>query len=71
MTELKKVTIHGSIESGGDGSAYVNWYLNYADAVEVQSNLEDWGEECIESIETFEGSKVHTEAVQNSKEYAI
>ena len=66
---MKKITIWFSIQNGGDGSAYPQWFLTEKDAELDQDHMyEGWGELCTGSIETFEGSQCHTEAVKNSKE---
>jgi len=65
---LVATTVTSSITSGGDGSAYNRWFLNEDDAVEDQSNQESWGEECIETVETFIGSDIYREAESNSNE---
>ena len=67
--EIVKTEVTSSITSGGDGSAYNMWFLTSDDAVYHQEHqYEGWGEECIETVETFEGSGIHKEAVMNSKD---
>ena len=65
MPELKKVTVYGSIVNAGDGSAYVKWFLTEAEAVHDQETQYDrFAEDCIEEVETFEGSNIHKDAVK-------
>ena len=69
--ELGKVTVWTALGDGGDGSAYNRWFLTYEDAKkqeELDLEYGGWGEECIEDVETFEGSDIHREAVSNSAE---
>jgi len=69
---MEKVTIYASILNGGDGSAYIDWFIT-ADAAEKsqedQNEYEGWAEECIETVETFVGSKTHDQAIKNEKYY--
>lgn len=61
---MKKIVVWYSIQNGGDGSAYPNWFLTEELAEEDQDNMyEGWGESCTGSVETFEGSDIHQEAV--------
>ena len=61
-----KVVVWFSIQGGGDGSAYPDWFLSGEQANFDQENLyEGWGEPCIGSVETFEGSDIHNTAVEN------
>ena len=69
--ELKEVTVWTALGDGGDGSAYNRWYLTYEDAqkqAELDLEYGGWGEECIESVETFEGSDIHRSAISGSAE---
>ncbi len=62
-----KVVVWYSIENGGDGSAYPIQFLTEEEADSHQENMyEGWGEPCIGSVETFEGSDIHKEAVNNA-----
>jgi len=73
---MEIVSVTSSITSGGDGSAYNIWFLTSAEASYHNERgydddwHEGWGEECIETVETFEGSTIHKEAIENSKELA-
>jgi len=70
MEQLTRITIWFSIANGGDGSAYPRWFLTEEAAEDDQaSDDEGWGESCTGSIETFEGSDVHEEAVSGEAEY--
>jgi len=63
--ELVKVVVWYSIEGGGDGSAYNNWFLTQNEASQNQEDQEEgWGEECIGSVETYEGSDVFLKATE-------
>lgn len=71
---IKKITIWTKLTNGGDGSAYNDWYLTYEKAKEAEeSDFEyfggtGWGEECIGSVETYEGSDIHKKALENDAE---
>ena len=67
---MNKVVIWYSIQNGGDGSAYPRWFASQSDADLDQEQMEEegWGEPCIGSIETFEGSDCHRDAIINSKD---
>jgi hypothetical protein len=69
---MTKVVVWYSVQNGGDGSAYPGWFLTEEDAQYDQDNMcEGWGESCLGSIETFEGSDVHTDAKGNSFELML
>ena len=60
---MKKIIIAYSIQNGGDGSAYPQWFLSLEDAKLDQELAQDgWGESCADTVETFEGSDIHEEA---------
>lgn len=66
---MKKVTVWYSIQNNGDGSAGLLWFESEADAQEDQDNLyEGWGESCLGSVETFEGSDIHKRSKKDKKE---
>ena len=72
-TELTKIEVFYSIMDCGDGSAYPKWFLTDEEAekdqeVSVEETGSGWGESCTGMVETFEGSNIHKEAVENSKE---
>jgi hypothetical protein len=55
-----------SIHDGGDGSAYPHWFLTEETAEYDQQQMENgWGESCIGSVETYEGSNIHQSATKN------
>lgn len=63
-----KIEIWYSIQNGGDGSAYPDWFLTEAEAQADQDEMDEgWGEDCMGSVETFEDSDIHKEALQNQK----
>lgn len=67
--KLVKTEVWFSIENCGDGSAYPKWFLTEEDADWDQEHAcEGWGETCIGGVETFEGSDIHRDAVENSLE---
>ena len=69
LVEVIEVT--SRITNGGDGSASNQWYLTKEEAIYYQSlDPEGWEEECVETVETFIGSRIHKEAVRNSKDLA-
>lgn len=60
---LEKTTVFYSIEDGGDGSAYLQWFLTEEEAISSQENMDGgWGEPCYGSVETFIGSDIHKKA---------
>ncbi len=66
---MKKIVVWYSIQDGGDGSAYPSWFLTEEKAQEDQENMDfGWGEPCLGSVETFEGSDIHQEAIQNEED---
>ncbi len=72
MEQLEAIVIWFSIQNGGDGSAYPQWFLTEKTVEQDQENMDDgWGEPCCGSIETYIGSDTHEKAVQNEAEYAI
>jgi hypothetical protein len=67
--KLEKVVVWYSIRDGGDGSAHLWWCLTEERAKYDQEHMDPtWGEDCMGSVETFIGSDVHKEAVENEKE---
>lgn len=68
MRTVEIVEVWYSIQNGGDGSAYPKWFLTEDDAENDQENLDEgWGESCTGSVETFVGSDIYDEAVENSE----
>jgi len=64
--ELEKVVVWYSIQNCGDGSAAPYWFLTEEEADKDQEDMDEgWGESCIGSVETFVGSDIHREAVEN------
>ena len=67
-----KTEVWYSIQNGGDGSAYPMWFLTREEAEYDQAHLYDgWGEDCSGSVETFEGSDIYKDAINNSKEQKL
>lgn len=65
---MEKVTVWYSPVNGGDGSVGLRWFLTAEEAEYDQENqYEGWGEDCSGSVETFVGSDIHQEAVENSE----
>jgi len=63
---MKKIVVWYSIQNGGDGSAYPDWFLTEADARKDQEEMDEgWGEPCYGNVETFIGSNIHKEASRN------
>jgi hypothetical protein len=68
---MTPITLYGSIVNCGDGSASISWFLTEEEAEYDQENAsEGWGETCIETVESYEGSYTHQEALRNSEEQA-
>ena len=64
---MNKIDVWCSLENDGCGAAFPMWFLTQSEADLYQENLDEgWGEPCIERVETFVGSNVHREAVENS-----
>ena len=60
---MTKTRVYYSIGNGGDGSAYLRWFLTEELAEKDQENMEEgWGEPCYDSVETFIGSDIYNEA---------
>lgn len=67
---MKKVEVSYACINGGDGSVSLRWFLEPHHAEKEESKEDEgWGEDCTGSVETFEGSNIHKEAKENSKEY--
>lgn len=63
---MKKVDVYGACMNGGDGSVHIEWFLDSNQAEkEEEEQTEGWGEPCNFHIETFIGSNIHKEAVNN------
>jgi hypothetical protein len=63
---MKKIVIYYACFNGGDGSVHLRWYLDGNKASDEEENQnEGWGEDCTGSVETFEGSDIHLEAIKN------
>lgn len=65
---MNKITLFYSIKNCGDGSARLEWFLTRDAAKTHQDNMEGWSERCMGSVETFEGSDIHKEALSNDDE---
>jgi len=63
---MKKVTVWHGGKNNGDGSTALYWFLTEAEA-EVFDEIGE-GSECVGSVETFVGSDIHLEAVENATE---
>lgn len=58
------ITIWYSVQNGGDGSAYPDWFLTEEEAAADQSNMDEgWGEDCIGSAETYKGADIYLQAL--------
>jgi len=66
---LQPVTVCGSMHDCGDGSVSIHWFMTEEEATYDQEHLsQGWGEPCTETVQTYEGSKVWFEALDNSRE---
>ena len=71
MSKLKPITLWYSVQNGGDGSAYPQFFLSNEEAeLDQETEREGWGECCTGTIESFEGSKTHKKAQRNSERLA-
>ncbi len=69
---MEKVIIWYSIGNGGDGSAYLRWFLTKEESIYDQENMyQGWGEICNGSVETFIGSDIYLTAIEYSNEQKI
>lgn len=64
---MNKIILFYSIRNCGDGSARLEWFLTRDAAKTHQDNMEGWSERCMGSVETFEGSDIHKEALSNDE----
>lgn len=62
------ITLYYSVRNHGDGSAYPHWFLTQEGA-QADQDLQDegWGESCTGSLESYERSTTHIEAIDNEK----
>ncbi len=62
-----KVKAFYGCRNEGDGSPYLKWFLTQKEATDwEQEEPEDsFGADCTGSVETFEGSDIHREAISN------
>ncbi len=64
----KHITIWGSPRNSGDGEVYIAWYLTEELAINDQANLDEgWGGYCHFMVETYEGSNIHNDALNQSE----
>lgn len=61
--ELEKVVVWYGGKDCGDGSTGLFWFLSSEKAEQFDENGE--GSECVGSVETFVGSDIHQEAIEN------
>lgn len=65
---LEKIVVWYSIQNGGDGSAYPDWFLTESESERDQEDMDEgWGEPCTGSVETFIGSDIHLSALESRK----
>jgi hypothetical protein len=68
---MKKIILWYSIQNVGDGSAVISWFLSKKQAEEFDEDECDRGygysESAVGSVETFEGSNIHKEAIKTQK----
>ena len=66
-----KLTLHYSVENGGDGSAYPRWFDTEALAAWHQDHLDEgWGEPCIGTI-VVEGDNLLCSKLQTKEGYYL
>ena len=66
---MKPVIVYCYVESGGDGSVCLRWFLSEATAEKYGETDEERFDENVREVETFEGSKTHQEAVNMEARY--
>lgn len=65
---MEKIVIYGVCASGGDGSAYPQWFLSMEKLKFVYGeSCGGMGELCDFNVETYVGSNIHKEAIENEK----
>ena len=64
---MKKIEIWYCVKSS-DGYGSVSWFLTEEHAEKYNDSLSEQLSDNIYSAETFEGSDIHNEAIENSKE---
>lgn len=65
---MEEVKVWYACFNTGDGEVRLQWYLTEKEAeVAEDSQDEGWGGSCVRSVETFIGSDIHREAVENNK----
>lgn len=65
---MKKVNVYGRIVDGGDGSFSIHWYLSAAEVEDAREEDDDYSDSEPEKVQTYVGSNVHNEAVNNREE---
>ena len=69
---MEKTIVWYSIQNGGDGSAYPSWFLSAEEADMNQDSMDEgWGEPCTGSVETYVGSDIYNEGLQNRKKFEV
>ena len=68
---MEKIDIWFLIVDCGDGSAYLEWYLTESDTEKADQKQIDecehnFAELCNGRVETFVGSNIHKDAIENS-----
>ncbi len=70
--DLKKIDIYGVVLSGGDGSAYPEYYLTYNQIEKKFSeSCGGMGELCSFRVETYVGSNIHKRAEENKDDFEV
>ncbi len=70
--DIKTIKIWYSIQNGGDGSAYLGYFFNEFAAQHDQDDMDQpWGETCIGSIDTYEGSDTHKEMINEMSDLLL
>jgi hypothetical protein len=64
--DLEKCIVWYSIQNGGEGYVYPMWFLSAEEAEKDQNDMEEGlGECCMGSVETFVGSDIYREGLEN------
>jgi hypothetical protein len=69
MEALEKIKLYYSIRNAGDGSSYLRWFFSQEDASNDQENQDEgFAEDCSGMVETYKGSNIHKDAIEDQKE---
>ena len=65
---MKKIKVFYQILNSGDGGCHLRWFLTEKDCYKYNDTQDEQMSDSYGSVETFEGSDIHQEAIDNSAE---